>query len=105
MKIPKDAKRNARRLFRGCFTNNLFDEARARAMVEGIVRAQPRHTIAILSVRCGIGQWCPIDRFTVLAGAGASLEVGQWPGRVRIRSRTRRTVRRLSERQPAARIR
>src|ERR1043166_612152 len=50
MKIPKDAKRNARRLFRGCFTNDQFDEAKARAMVEGIVREKPRHYIAILSV-------------------------------------------------------
>ncbi|MSR65307.1 MAG: H(+)-transporting ATPase [Verrucomicrobiae bacterium] len=50
MKIPKDAKRNGRRLFRGCFTNEQFDEARARAMVDGIVRAKPRHMIAILSV-------------------------------------------------------
>lgn len=50
MKVTKDAKRNARRLFRGCFTNELFDEAKARAMVEAIVRQKPRHYLAILSV-------------------------------------------------------
>jgi F-type H+-transporting ATPase subunit delta len=50
MKIPKDAKRVARRLFRGCFVNELFEEARARAVVTAVVREKPRHFLAILTV-------------------------------------------------------
>ena len=50
MKVSKDAKRDARRLFRACFTNGLFDEAKARAMIEAIVRQKPRHYLAILTV-------------------------------------------------------
>jgi F-type H+-transporting ATPase subunit delta len=50
MKIPKDAKRSARRLFRVCFTNEVFDEAKARATLEAVVQGKPRHYIAILSV-------------------------------------------------------
>jgi F-type H+-transporting ATPase subunit delta len=50
MKIPKDAKRNARRLFRGCFVNDVLDEARARAVVAAVVREKPRHFLAMLAV-------------------------------------------------------
>ena len=50
MKIPKAAKRDARRLFRVCFTNGVFDEAKARATLEAVVQGKPRHYIAILSV-------------------------------------------------------
>lgn len=50
MKVPKDAKRIARRLFRFCFTDEVFDEAKARAMFEAIVRQKPRHYVAVLTV-------------------------------------------------------
>jgi len=50
MKVSKDAKRNARRLFQSCFTDGMFDEARARAMVEAVARQKPRHYIGILNV-------------------------------------------------------
>ena len=50
MKIPKDAKRDARRLFYTCFAEGRFDEAKARATVEAVARQKPRHCLAILSV-------------------------------------------------------
>jgi len=50
MKIPKDAKRIARRFFRGCFTDEVFDEGKARQVVETVVREKPRHYIPIIAV-------------------------------------------------------
>ena len=50
MKISKDAKRTARRYFRACFTNEVFDETTARAVLDHVIAEKPRHYLAILTV-------------------------------------------------------
>ncbi len=50
MKISKDAKRIARRLFRSCFKDEMFDETMAREVVDRVASEKPRHTLAILTV-------------------------------------------------------
>lgn len=50
MKIPKNARREARRLFRSCFVHARFDEDVARATVQAVVNTKPRGYLAILTV-------------------------------------------------------
>lgn len=50
MKIPKTARRTARRLFRACFVNDQFSEEKARALVAEWVRRKPRQSLATLAV-------------------------------------------------------
>lgn len=50
MKIPKDARRIARRLFRSCFVDEVFDETAARAALEALLRDPPRHAMAVLTM-------------------------------------------------------
>ncbi len=49
MKIPKQAKREAKQLFRICVVNGLLDENRARQAVQRVLEAKPRGCLAILS--------------------------------------------------------
>jgi len=49
MKISKQARREAKQLFRSCLVNGLLDENRARQMVQRVLEAKPRGYIAILS--------------------------------------------------------
>ncbi|HEY3862938.1 MAG TPA: F0F1 ATP synthase subunit delta [Verrucomicrobiae bacterium] len=49
MKISKQARRDARELFRTCVVRDALDEARARQAVAAVIRAKPRGYIAILS--------------------------------------------------------
>jgi len=49
MKINKQARREAKQLFRSCFKNGLLDENLARQMAQRIVQAKPRGYVGILS--------------------------------------------------------
>ena len=49
MKISKQARRDAKRLFRACQVNGLLDEQRVRATVAEVVARKPRRDLAILS--------------------------------------------------------
>jgi len=48
MKITKQARRDAKQLFRSTFTNGVMDEAKVRAMVRKVVEMKPRRYVAIL---------------------------------------------------------
>ena len=49
MKISKQARRDARELFRTCMVRDSLDENRARKAVAAVVKTKPRGYIAILS--------------------------------------------------------
>jgi F-type H+-transporting ATPase subunit delta len=49
VKTTRQAKREAKRLFRFCLVNGLLDEARARQVVRGIIDAKRRGGLALLS--------------------------------------------------------
>ena len=49
MKISKQARRDARELFRLCMVRDALDENRARKAVAAVVQTKPRGYIAILS--------------------------------------------------------
>jgi F-type H+-transporting ATPase subunit delta len=49
MKITKQARRDARELFRTCLEGDALDENRARKAVTAVIRSKPRGYIAILS--------------------------------------------------------
>jgi F-type H+-transporting ATPase subunit delta len=49
MKITKQAKREAKELFRSCVVNGLLDEDRVRQVVRLIIEKKPRGYLAILS--------------------------------------------------------
>jgi F-type H+-transporting ATPase subunit delta len=49
MKISKQARRDAKQLFRSCVSNGLLDENRVRQAVQAVVTQKPRGYVAILS--------------------------------------------------------
>jgi F-type H+-transporting ATPase subunit delta len=49
MKIPKQARREAKELFRCCLVDGLVDESRVRQVVQRVVAGKPRGYLAILS--------------------------------------------------------
>ena len=49
MKISKQARRDAKQLFRSCFTNGAVDENRVRQTVQAVIAQKPRGYFAILS--------------------------------------------------------
>ncbi len=49
MKITKQARRDARELFRTCMVNDGLDESRARKALAAVVQGKPRGYVAILS--------------------------------------------------------
>src|SRR5262245_15372503 len=49
MKISKQARRDAKQLFRSCISNGLLDEARARLAVKAVIEKKPRGYVAVLS--------------------------------------------------------
>ena len=49
MKISKQARRDAKALFRGCVNNGQLDEGRVRQAVQAVVAGKPRGYVAILS--------------------------------------------------------
>ena len=49
MKISKQAKREAKQLFRSCLVNGLLDEPRVRQVVRQVIARKPRGYFAILA--------------------------------------------------------
>ena len=49
MKITKQARREAKELFRSCAANGLMDENRVRQAVQAVIAQKPRGYVAILS--------------------------------------------------------
>ncbi len=49
MKLTKQARRDAKQLFRGCLVNGLLDENRVRQTVSAVIARKPRGFLAILS--------------------------------------------------------
>src|SRR6266702_1171892 len=49
MKITKQARREAKQLFRGCLVNGLLQEDRARQVVQRVIELKPRGYLAILN--------------------------------------------------------
>jgi len=49
MKISKQARREAKELFRSCVTKDVLDEARTRKIVTHVLAERPRAYLAILS--------------------------------------------------------
>lgn len=49
MKISKQARREAKALFRGCLVNGALDEGRARVAVQKVLEFKPRGYLAMLS--------------------------------------------------------
>ena len=49
MKISKQARRDAKQVFRSCLVNGLLDENRARQVVQQIIAQKPRGYMAILT--------------------------------------------------------
>ncbi len=49
MKISKQARRDAKQLFRSCVNNGLLDEGRVRQAVTAVLAQKPRGYVAILS--------------------------------------------------------
>lgn len=49
MKVTKQARRDAKQLFRSCVANGLLDEGRARQVVTQVIAHKPRGYTAILS--------------------------------------------------------
>jgi F-type H+-transporting ATPase subunit delta len=49
VKISKQARRDAKQLFRFCLVNSVLDEARVRQVVQQVITAKPRGYISILS--------------------------------------------------------
>ena len=49
MKISKEARRAARKLFRECFVQGRMDESRIRALVSALATQKPRHFLGILT--------------------------------------------------------
>src|SRR5690242_17470431 len=49
MKISKQARRDAKQLFRSCVNNGLLDENRVRQAVQAVLTQKPRGYVSILS--------------------------------------------------------
>ena len=49
MKISKQARRDAKQLFRACVSDGVLDEAKVRQAVQLVIAAKPRGYVAILS--------------------------------------------------------
>lgn len=49
MKISKQARRDAKELFRSCLVQGLLDDQRARQAVQQVLQAKPRGYLAVLS--------------------------------------------------------
>jgi F-type H+-transporting ATPase subunit delta len=49
MKIPKQARRGAKELFKSCLVNGVLDEGRVRQAVQKTIAVEPRGYVAVLS--------------------------------------------------------
>jgi len=52
MKVSKQARRDAKQLFRSCVVGGLLDENRVRQVVQEVIARKPRGCMAILSHFC-----------------------------------------------------
>jgi F-type H+-transporting ATPase subunit delta len=50
MKVSKEAKRAARKLFRACFAGGHLEESRVRDVVKAVAEKKPRHYLGMLQV-------------------------------------------------------
>jgi len=48
MKIPKEARKLSRSLFRSSFTNGRLDRAKVSAVLQAVTERKPRHTLSAL---------------------------------------------------------
>ncbi|MCX6967811.1 MAG: F0F1 ATP synthase subunit delta [Verrucomicrobia bacterium] len=48
MKIPKEARKLSRSLFRSSFTDGRLDRAKVTAVLHGVAESKPRHTLSAL---------------------------------------------------------
>ena len=48
MKIPKEARKLSRSLFRSSFTNGRLDRAKVNAVLQAVAARKPRHTLSAL---------------------------------------------------------
>ncbi|MDB6065027.1 MAG: F-type H+-transporting ATPase subunit delta [Pedosphaera sp.] len=72
MKISKQARRDARQLFRSCLSNGLLDENRVRKAVQAVITQKPRGYVGILSQLQRLVQ-IDLDRRTAKVESAAPL--------------------------------
>src|ERR1043166_2096729 len=73
MKISKQAKREAKQLFRACMTDGLLDEGRARQVVQGVLAARSRGYLATLAHFQRLGK-LDLDRRTAKIESAGPLQ-------------------------------
>ena len=76
MKISKQARRDAKELFRSCVNNGQLDEGRVRQAVQAVVAGKPRGYVAILSQLQRLVK-LEIDRRTAKVESAAALSPDQ----------------------------
>ena len=57
MKITKQARRDARQLFRACLADAVLDDNRVRQAVQSVIRDKPRGYLAVLSNFSAWSDW------------------------------------------------
>ncbi len=76
MKITKETRRAARKLFRDCMVHERMDEEKVRALVAAVASSRPRHYLALLSVIEKLAK-LDIQKRTALVESAAPLRNGQ----------------------------
>ncbi len=76
MKISKQARRDAKALFRSCVNNGLLDENRVRQAVQAVIAGKPRGYVAILSQLQRLVQF-DIERRTAKVESAVALSTEQ----------------------------
>ncbi len=79
MRITKQARREAKQLFRACLVNGALDESRVRQAVAEVVAARPRGYLGILTHFQRLVK-LELDRRTALIESAVPLEGGQAAG-------------------------
>jgi len=75
MTTSREARRTARALFRGSFTDGRLDEAKVRRAVQHLVEARPRLLVAILKSYQRLVR-LEVERHTARVESAAALEAG-----------------------------
>jgi F-type H+-transporting ATPase subunit delta len=76
MKISKQARRDAKQLFRNCLQNGLLDEGRVRQTVSAVISRKPRGYVGILSQLHRLVK-LDVDRRTAKVESAAALSPEQ----------------------------
>jgi F-type H+-transporting ATPase subunit delta len=76
MKISKQARRDAKQLFRNCLINGLLDENRVRQAVQAVIARKPRGYVGILSQLQRLVK-LDLDRRTALVESATVLSTDQ----------------------------